>query len=196
MNHRTDISRSMRAHTLLAEAMLSDTKLTENIERAALLMAECLRGDGTVLVFGNGGSASDAQHIAGELVGRFAMERRGLRAIALTTDSSVLTSLINDYGYDAVFARQVEALGRPGDIALAISTSGNSPNILRAIDTAKTQGMRVIGLSGGNGGKMGPLCDILLLAPSVETPRIQEGHTLIYHILCGIVEREIFGKSE
>jgi D-sedoheptulose 7-phosphate isomerase len=105
----------------------------------------------------------------------------------------VLTSLTNDYGYDAVFARQVEALGRQGDIALAISTSGNSPNVLRAIETARARGMRVIGLSGGEGGKMRSLCDPILLAPSRETPRIQEGHALIYHILCGLVEREIFG---
>ncbi len=193
MDHRAEIVRAMSAHAALIETMLSDSKLAEEIERAALLMAECLRGDGAVLVFGNGGSAADAQHIAGELVGRFALERRGLRAIALTTDSSVLTSLTNDYGYDAVFARQVEALGRRGDIALAISTSGNSPNVLRAIETAREKGMRVIGLSGGDGGKMRSLCDPILLAPSRETPRIQEGHALIYHILCGLVEREIFG---
>ena len=175
--------------------MFSDVKLVEDIERAALMIAECINGDGTVLIFGNGGSAADAQHFAAELVGRFAIERRGLRALALSTDTSVLTSLINDYGYQEVFARQVDALGRRGDVAVPISTSGNSPNVLRAIDAARRKGMKVIGLTGGDGGSMRSSCDLALVVPSAETPRIQEGHTLIYHILCGLVEKEVCGTK-
>jgi D-sedoheptulose 7-phosphate isomerase len=122
------------------------------------------------------------------------MERRGLRAIALTTDSSVMTSLTNDFGYDEIFSRQVEALGKRGDIALAISTSGNSPNVIKAIFAAHDQGLKVIGLSGREGGGMRSLCDHLIVIPSPDTPRIQEGHALVYHILCGLVEQIICTK--
>lgn len=193
MNQTEEIRSIILAHQRMVETMLADPGLAEDTGRAARMIAECIRRDGAVLVFGNGGSAADAQHITGELVGRFSMERRGLRAIALTTDSSVMTSLTNDYGYDAAFARQIEALGRPGDIALAISTSGNSPNILRAIEAAHAKELRVIGLSGKDGGMMRTVCDHIIMVPSGMTPRIQEGHSLIYHILCGLVEREVCG---
>ena len=188
-----EITRIIIEHNRVIGAMLSDHGLIRDIERAALMIAGCIRDGGAVLVFGNGGSAADAQHISAELVGRFAMERKGLRAIALTTDTSVMTSLTNDYGYEDIFSRQIEALGRPGDIALAISTSGNSPNVLRAIDTARRIGLRVIGLSGKDGGEMRGRCDHLIIVPSNDTPHIQEGHTLVYHIICGLVEKEVCG---
>jgi D-sedoheptulose 7-phosphate isomerase len=191
MKRSEEIIKAMRDHSDMIQTMCSDRKMAGDIERAALMMAECIKGDGTVLLFGNGGSAADAQHFAAELVGRFAIERRGLRAIALSTDTSVMTSLTNDYGYQEVFARQVEALGRKGDVAVPISTSGNSPNIIRAIDAARRKEMKIIGLSGGDGGSMSSRCDLALIVPFSQTPRIQEGHTLIYHILCRLVEKEV-----
>ncbi len=193
MNPTDTAFKAISDHGRMISAMTGDPSFADDIARAAHSIAASLRAGGGVIVFGNGGSAADAQHISGELVGRFAMERKGLRAMALTTDASVMTSLANDYGYDAIFARQIEALGRPGDIALALSTSGNSPNILRAIETARENGLTVIGLSGRGGGLMRDLCDILIVIPSDDTPRIQEGHTLVYHIICGLIEAELFG---
>lgn len=160
-------------------------------ESLAALAADVLRaweGGGKLLVCGNGGSAADSQHIAAELVGRFKRERKGLAAIALTTDSSILTSVGNDYGFDHVFARQVEALCRPGDVLVGISTSGNSRNVIAAIEAGRRAGLRSIGLLGGSGGALMGLCDLVLLAPSAETARIQEAHILIGHILCELVE--------
>ena len=193
MTVRESIEKAINDHIRMAGALLSDPALAEGIERAARMIASSLRAGGCVLVFGNGGSAADAQHIAGELVGRFAMERRGFRAVALATDASVMTSLANDYGYEEIFARQIEALARPGDIAFAISTSGNSRNVLRAIDTARENGLTVIGLSGRDGGGMRGRCDHLIIVPSNDTPRIQEGHALVYHIICGLVEADLCG---
>ena len=146
-----------------------------------------------ILIAGNGGSAADAQHFAGELVSRFYFNRPPLAAIALTTDSSILTAIGNDYGYEDVFARQVQALGQSGDVFIAISTSGNSPNILKAIEAAKSIGLVVIGLTGRSGGKMKQLCDICLCAPSNSTPRIQECHLVIEHSLCACIEEQLFG---
>ena len=162
--------------------------LAAEIARAAALVAEALGGGGKVLLCGNGGSAADAQHIAGELVGRFLRERRPLPALALNANTSVLTALGNDYGFEEVFARQVAALGRPGDVLVAISTSGNSPNVLRAAKAARERGMKVIGLTGAGGGKLRELCDLCLCVPSTSTPRIQEMHMLIGHIVCQLVE--------
>lgn len=195
MNLNDAIRTAILDHQRVVESLLADPRFTGDIGHAAGMIAGCIGNGGTVLVFGNGGSAADAQHIAAELVGRFLMERRGLRAIALTTDSSIMTSLANDFGADEVFSRQVDALGRPGDIALAISTSGNSPNVLRAIETARAKEMTVIGLSGRDGGKMRGVCDHLLVIPSPDTPRIQEGHALVYHILCGLVEQLVCGET-
>jgi D-sedoheptulose 7-phosphate isomerase len=152
----------------------------EKILQVVELCAEAFRQGRKLLVFGNGGSAADAQHLAGELVNRFKLERKPLPAIALTTDTSVLTAIANDYDFSLVFVKQVEALGKEGDIALGISTSGNSPNVLLALKRAKELGLTTVGLSGGTGGKMPEVCDILILVPSSNTPRVQEGHLLSF----------------
>jgi D-sedoheptulose 7-phosphate isomerase len=156
--------------------------------QAATMIAECLRVGGKLIAFGNGGSAADAQHLSAELVGRYRSDRRALAAIALTTDTSALTSIGNDLGFDHIFSRQLEAIGKPGDVVLAISTSGNSPNVLRAVGLAKTLGIATIGLTGRSGGRLCDCVDICLNVPSDSTPRIQEAHSLMIHILCGIVE--------
>ena len=148
------------------------------------------------MLFGNGGSAADAQHIAGEFVNRFSVEdRRALPAIALSTDGGVLTCIANDAGFEKVFARQVEALGARGDVCLAISTSGTSPNIVAAIEAARSRGMKVIGMLGRDGGHSAPGCDLALIVPSNDTQRIQETHNLIGHIICELVELALFGKD-
>ncbi len=162
--------------------------LQNDIESAGALIVSTLKAGNKILLFGNGGSAGDAQHIAAELTGRYKTERRGLAAIALTTDTSALTAIGNDYGYDRIFDRQVEAIGNEGDLLIGISTSGNSRNVLRALAYGKDNGMNTIGLSGKGGGDMRPLCDINLTIPSDDTARIQEMHILIGHILCGIVD--------
>ena len=153
----------------------------------------CLKDGGKILLCGNGGSAADAQHIACELAGRFNMERAGLTAMSLTTNSSTLTAVANDYGFRQVFARQVEAMGSPGDLLVAISTSGSSPNILDALDKAREHGLATAGLSGKGGGDMVDLCDICVIVPSDDTPRIQEAHITIGHAICDFVERALFG---
>jgi D-sedoheptulose 7-phosphate isomerase len=161
--------------------------------RAASLISECFAAGGKLLLCGNGGSAADAQHIAGEFVNRFLLEeRRGLPAIALSTDGGVLTCIANDMGFERIFARQVEALGAPGDVCLAISTSGNSPNVVAAVEQARAQGLKSIGLLGRDGGLLAPLCDLALIVPSRDTQRIQETHNLIGHIICELVELELF----
>lgn len=169
------------------------------IVQAAELLAERLRRGHKILVCGNGGSAADAQHFAAELVNRFEIERPGLAAIALTTDSSALTSIANDYAFEQIFARQVRALGRPGDVLLAISTSGNSPNVLVAIDAARELGMATLALTGRDGGRMAEQLggeDIEIRAVAPATARIQETHILIIHCLCDLVDWLLFGKEE
>ena len=156
----------------------------------------CINAYGTgnkIVIAGNGGSAADAQHFAGELVSRVNLDRPAVSAIALTTDSSILTAIGNDYGYEDVFARQIQAHGRAGDVFIAISTSGNSPNILKAIEAAKSIGLVVIGLTGRSGGKMKNMCDVCLCAPSDSTPRIQEYHLFFEHTLCACIEESLFG---
>jgi D-sedoheptulose 7-phosphate isomerase len=155
---------------------------------AGLRMGECLRGGGRVLAFGNGGSAADAQHLAGELVGRFRRDRAALSAIALTTDSSVVTAIGNDMGYESVFRRQVEAHGRPGDVAVGITTSGRSPNVVQALQRARERGLVTMGLTGGGGGQLVGAVDYLIDVPHAETARIQEVHVMVVHVLCQIVE--------
>jgi len=164
----------------------------ETIVRTAETIAHGLRTGRKVLFFGNGGSAADAQHLAAELVGRFGPDRSALPGIALTTDTSILTACGNDYGYDKVFSRQVEALGQAGDTAFAISTSGNSPSVLEAIDVACAKGLFTIGLTGETGGKMKDRCEVLFRVPSNQTPRIQETHILLGHIICDLIDRQLF----
>jgi len=182
-----------------ASARAREVFLEENGEalaRAVDLVAEALAGGRTLLLFGNGGSAADAQHLAAEFVGRFQRERQPLRAIALTTDTSALTAIANDYGYDEVFARQVRALGAPGDVALAISTSGRSPSVLRAVEACRELGIEIIGLTGGDGGTLAGLADLCLrVSASTHAARIQETHILIGHVLCELVDRRLFGES-
>ncbi len=165
--------------------------LMESIQKTGSLLAQSLKKGGTLLWCGNGGSASDSQHLAAELVGRFKKNRRALRSVALTTDTSVLTCVANDYCYDDIFARQVEALGRPGDVLIGISTSGNSENILRALKTAKDMDMVTIALLGKGGGPAKELASHSLVIPSNTTARIQEAHILIGHILCELIEQEL-----
>ena len=166
------------------------------LERAIDLTADALRAGRKLLLFGNGGSAADAQHIAAEFVGRFLRERRPLPAIALTTDTSALTAIANDYGYEDVFARQVRALGTGGDVALAISTSGKSPSVLRAVEACREVGIKTIGLTGGDGGKLAGVVDVSLrVSASKLSARIQETHILIGHVICELVDRRLFGES-
>ncbi len=166
-------------------------------ENARLLLeaggriSESLKAGGTILIFGNGGSAADAQHFAGELVGRFLRERRGLPAVALTTDPSILTAVANDMGFEAVFRRQLEALGKPGDVAFGISTSGRSPNVVQALRFAREQGLLTLGLTGGGGGDLRGLVHYLLDVPHSETPRIQEVHGVVIHLLCQMIEEAV-----
>lgn len=173
-------------------ALAADAPLHADLQRAVEACVEALRGGGKLLFCGNGGSAADAQHWAGELVSRFYYDRPGLAAIALTTDTSILTAVGNDYGYDYTFARQLEALGQAGDVFVAISTSGNSPNILRAAEAARARGVHVVGFTGRGGGKLAPLADICFRMPSDETPRIQEGHEFVGHLLCALIESRMF----
>ena len=177
------------------QRMQADAALRTAVAQAVDLCASALRAGGKLLFAGNGGSAADAQHWAGELVGRFHFDRPGLAAIALTTDTSILTAIGNDYGYDYTFARQVEALGRGGDVLFAISTSGNSRNILRAIEAAKAMDIRVISFTGETGGAMAARCDLCFRVPSRETPKIQEGHEFLGHLICGLIEHALFGQG-
>jgi D-sedoheptulose 7-phosphate isomerase len=177
------------------QAILDDPALLAAVARAADVLLHTFRADGKVLFCGNGGSAADAQHLAAELSGRFYFDRPPLFAEALHVNTSYTTAVANDYGYDAVFARMVEAAGRPGDVLVALSTSGNSPNILRAVETARQRGMKVIGMTGTSGGRMKDACDVLLNVPSGDTPRIQEAHILLGHILCQLVEQTLFGRT-
>ena len=173
-------------------AMLADHALLARVEAAAESCITALNNSGKILLAGNGGSAADAQHIAGEFVGRFAFDRPSLPAIALTTDTSILTAIGNDYGYDMLFARQVQAHARQGDIFICYSTSGQSPSVISALQEAKKRGVVCIGMTGNRGGPMQELCDHYLDVPSSETPTIQEGHAVLGHIICGLVERAIF----
>ncbi|HEX3374508.1 MAG TPA: D-sedoheptulose 7-phosphate isomerase [Edaphobacter sp.] len=175
--------------TVLADETISDTLVT-----ITQLTARAMQSGRKLLVAGNGGSAADAQHLVAEFVVRLTDTRPALRAIALTTDSSILTACANDFGFDAVFARQIEALGQPGDLFLGISTSGNSPNILRALEQARKTGLITIGFSGSGGGKMRDLCDHNIIIPSTVTMNIQESHLALEHIFCMLVECEYFGS--
>ncbi len=188
------------AHYLAAsraamDSFAADTAAHAVVQGMAADVAAAMRNGGRYLVCGNGGSAADAQHIAGELVGRLMYDHAPLAALALTADSSVLTATGNDYGFEHVFSRQVLGLGRPGDVLLAISTSGNSPNVLAAIAAARQRGMAVHGFAGTGGGAMATLCDRLLAAPSAWTPIIQQVYMTAAHLVCALVERELFPEK-
>ncbi len=173
---------------VLQKVMASD--LPQKLEQCAKYVEKALAEGNKVLFCGNGGSAADSQHLAAEFVGRFQKERKGLPAIALTVDTSILTAVANDYGYDTVFSRQVQALGNPGDVLVGISTSGNSKNVLLAIEEAKSKGITCIGMTAEGGGKMADACEICLAVPAKVTARAQEMHILIGHILCELVDHE------
>ncbi|WP_319026001.1 D-sedoheptulose 7-phosphate isomerase [Acidithiobacillus ferrivorans] len=192
---RSYIQSQLAGAQCLLESMVCDTVLQERVQAAAEVCIRCLRQDGKILLAGNGGSAADAQHIAAELVSRFAFDRPGLSALALTTDTSILTAIGNDYGYERLFARQVQSLGRKGDVLIGYSTSGKSPNILRAFEEARRRGLMTVGLTGNRGGPMQGLCDHLLEVPSGDTPKIQEGHLVLGHILCGLIENALFSPQ-
>ncbi|MBZ7976107.1 D-sedoheptulose 7-phosphate isomerase [Campylobacter sp. RM12637] len=177
------------------QEILSNVCVIEEIKKAALEVLNAYKNNKKTLLAGNGGSAADAQHIAGEFVSRFYFDRPGIPSIALTTDTSILTAIGNDYGYENLFSRQIQANGVSGDIFIAISTSGNSKNILKALEVCKEKDIKTIGLTGSDGGLMNNLCDIIIKVPSNCTPRIQESHILIGHIICAIVEEEMFGKG-
>lgn len=176
----------------LIDAIAADAALRSQVLDVVARSVVALQRGNKLLIAGNGGSAADAQHWAAELVSRFNYDRPGLSAIALTTDTSALTAIGNDYGFERVFARQIEALGRKGDVLFAISTSGNSRNILAAIEAAHAMGIEVVGFTGRKGGAMACCCTVCLHMPSDETPKIQEGHELVGHMICGMVEREMF----
>lgn len=165
-----------------------------NIKKATQLIINSLKSGGKVLLFGNGGSAADSQHLAAEFVGRFNINRKALPAIALTTDSSILTCVSNDFGYDKVFIRQLAALGKKGDVALAISTSGNSESVIKAAEEARHLGIKVVALTGEGGGELAKVSDVIIRVPSRSTPRIQESHIMIGHLICQLVEEELFKK--
>jgi D-sedoheptulose 7-phosphate isomerase len=175
--------------------LLADKEVCETIAKVSQLCIDAYKKGNKTLIAGNGGSAADAQHIAGEFVSRFYFDRPGLASIALTTDTSILTAIGNDYGYEKLFSRQVQANGVKGDIFIGISTSGNSKNILEALKECKEKGIITVGLTGESGATMAEECDYCIKVPSKSTPRIQESHILIGHIICAIVEEEIFGKG-
>jgi D-sedoheptulose 7-phosphate isomerase len=194
-SHRPLITARITDHITLMSSLLQDNTYLTAVSAAAVAMAAALRAGNKVLFFGNGGSAADAQHLAAELTGRFLLERRSLPGLALSANSSAVTAIGNDYGYDEVFARPLAGLGAAGDIAFALSTSGNSPNVLRAIEVAHTKQMVTVGLS-GRAGKLSTLAQHAIRVPSDCTPRIQEAHILTGHILCEIIERELFDNVE
>jgi len=179
------LEESAQVKKVMAKSMVS------GIERMANFIITAYKASGKVVLFGNGGSAADAQHIACELVGRFMLKRQAFPAIALNTDTSTLTAVANDCGYETVFSRQVEALVNEKDVVIGISTSGDSPNVLEAIKLAKAKGAKTIGLTGGSGGKLATVADLVLAVPSDSTPRIQEAHITIGHIVCELVEKEL-----
>ena len=177
-------------------AMAADAKLVQTLETVAEVCVKSLGQRGKLLFMGNGGSAADSQHLAGEMVSRFAYDRPGLAAIALTVDTSVLTAIGNDYGYEMLFSRQVEALGQPGDVLFGFSTSGKSPNILKALRIARAMGLVTVGMTGNRGEAITQLVDHCLEIPSACTPNIQEGHIVVGHIICGLIEAAMFPQKK
>jgi D-sedoheptulose 7-phosphate isomerase len=189
-----NVSRLLReaADTLRA---VSDSAYADSVEQALDLLEKAFREGRTLLAFGNGGSAADAEHLCTELVGRFLLDRRPLPAVSLTTNQALLTAWSNDYGFDDVFARQIEGLGRSGDVAWGISTSGNSANVVNALRRARELELRTVGLTGSGGGRMAEYCDVLMAVPLRETPRIQEVHLVTFHAICSALEQRLFGQA-
>lgn len=185
------LERIVEAHS---EGIKNLLALRDSLDKVAVEISKSLRYGGKLLIAGNGGSASQSQHLAAEIVGRYTKERMGYPAVALTTDTSIITAIGNDYGFNEIFRRQIEALGKRGDIFLAISTSGNSPNVLSAMEEAKKRGLVVVALTGRDGGKMKDLCDYHLNIPLKDTPRIQEFHEIIIHIIAELVELNLTGE--
>ena len=185
-------SRSIQASIAVKERLLGSAEVVSMVAQVSEILVDSFRQGNKLILFGNGGSAADAQHIAAEFVGRFAFDRPALPALALSVNTSCVTAIGNDYGFDVVFSRQIEAIGRPGDVAIGISTSGNSPNVLRALMVAKELGFHTVALAGCTGGKLKGAVDHCICAPSNETPRIQECHLLVGHIIAELVEQTIF----
>ena len=201
MDNATDIIRRQIEDRLKESAKLKEKIAESNIaeiKSIADLIIDACRNGGKVVLFGNGGSAADAQHIAAELVGKFLLKRQAFPALALNTNTSIMTAIANDYSYDEIFSRQVDALVVDKDVVIGISTSGNSQNVVDAIELAKRKGAKTIGLTGGDGGKLAEVAELILIVPSDSTPRIQEAHITIGHIICELVERELAesAKSE
>ena len=192
INFEQRVRRSIEGSIAVKQLLLNDDEIVSSMARISKILVEAFQKGNKPLLFGNGGSAADAQHIAAEFVGRFAFDRPPLPALALSVNTSAVTAIGNDYGFDLLFARQIEALGRAGDVAIGISTSGNSPNVLQGIAMAKKMGLHTVALAGASGGKMKGAADYCLCAPSNETPRIQECHILIGHIISELVEESIF----
>lgn len=189
------IKKQINESSSTSASLLENNYIIKNLEDSANACIKSFKNNGKILLAGNGGSAADAQHIAGEFVGRFMFNRPPLRAIALTTDTSIMTAIVNDYGIEEMFSRQLDALGDPGDIFIAYSTSGSSSNIISALKKSKEKGLISIGLTGNKKGEMVGLCDYILEVPSSETPRIQECHLLLGHTLCGIIEENLFADE-
>jgi len=189
------ISNQVKKSYEIKQAIYESKELMTLIEEVSTRTIEIYKSGNKTLIAGNGGSAADAQHIAGEFVSKFYFDRPGLASLALTTDTSIITAIGNDYGYDKLFSRQIEANGVAGDMFIGISTSGNSANVLEALKACKEKGIITVGFTGETGGKMSELCDYCIKIPSPETPRVQEAHILIGHIICAVVEEALFGKG-
>jgi D-sedoheptulose 7-phosphate isomerase len=194
-NFETSVTAAIAASIAVKERLLSSVQLVSTIARVSELLVSAFEQENKVLLFGNGGSAADAQHIAAEFVGRFAFDRPALPALALSVNSSCVTAIGNDYGFDQVFSRQIEALAHTGDVAIAISTSGTSPNVVTALSLCREKGIHTIALTGRTGGKLRQVADYCICVPSSETPRIQECHILIGHIISQLVEQTIFHEQ-
>jgi D-sedoheptulose 7-phosphate isomerase len=190
---RTKLEEELRVHTRIMEQTVA--QCAPVIDQIADCLLECFRKGNKVMLCGNGGSAADSQHMVAEFVNRFRLDRAALPAIALTVDTSILTAIGNDSSFDFTFSRQVEALGKPGDVLAAISTSGGSTNILKALEVARECGLKTVGFTGEKGRQtMAPKCDLCLIVPSADTPRVQEVHEFVWHVICGLVEQALFGK--
>ena len=191
---RSFIRAEVEKTAVMLQALLADNSMMAEVERVAQLCVAAIQRRNKVLFAGNGGSAADAQHLAAELVGKLAYDRPGLPSLSLTTDTSILTAIANDYGYDHVFERQINAIGIPGDIFIGISTSGRSKNLVKALIAAREKNITTVGMTGAGGGDMLALCDICLPIPSAETQKIQEGHIVLGHIFCGLIEQMLFPR--